>query len=222
MDDNKKLVLIGGGGHCKSVLDSVIRLGCFSEIVITDYAIPAGQTILGRKIVGNDEIFLELYAKGFRYAFVAMGSIESTDKRRAAFLRAERIGFSFPTIIDSSAVVADSAFIGAGVYIGKNAVVNAEAVIGDMAIINTGAIIEHDCKVGKFTHVAVGAVACGNSEIGKDVFVGAKAVIIQGVKVGMKSIIGAGSTVLGDVVPNSVVVGIVRGSDNDNMNTMGR
>ena len=69
---------------------------------------------------------------------------------------------------------------------------------------------------------AVGAVACGNSEIGKDVFVGAKAVIIQGVKVGMKSIIGAGSIVLGDVVPNSVVVGIVRGSDNDNMNTMGR
>ena len=30
-----KIVLIGGGGHCKSVLDSILRTCNYDEIVIT-------------------------------------------------------------------------------------------------------------------------------------------------------------------------------------------
>lgn len=214
MRENSRLVLIGGGGHCKSVLDTIIRLNTYSEVVITDCKLAAGTRILGCEVVGNDEILSELFERGFGDAVITIGSIKSTDIRREAFLKAEAVGFNFPRIIDPSAVVSGSASIGAGVYIGKKAVVNAEAVIDDMAIINTGAIVEHDCRIGKFTHVAVGAVVCGEAEIEKDVFVGANTVIIQGVKVGMKSIIGAGSVVIRNVSPNSTVVGM--GGVNDN------
>lgn len=214
MRENSRLVLIGGGGHCKSVLDTIIRLNTYSEVVITDCKLAAGTGILGCKVVGNDEMLPELFEQGFRDAVIAIGSIKSTDMRRDAFLKAQKVGFNFPDIIDPSAVVAESASIGAGVYIGKNAAVNADTVIDDMAIINTGAIVEHDCRIGKFTHVAVGAVVCGEAEIEKDVFVGANTVIIQGVKVGMKSIIGAGSVVIRNVSPNSTVVGM--GGVNDN------
>ena len=181
MKEKEKLVLIGGGGHCKSVLDVVTRSDDFSEIVITDHSLPVGTMI---------------------------GSIQSTDKRRDMFSRAKKTGFRFPVVIDPGAAVARTALIAPGVFIGKNAVVNADAVIEKMAIINTGAVIEHDCKVGEFTHIAVGAVVCGGVDIGKDVFVGANATVIQGVRIGMKSVIGAGSVVLDDVPQNLEVVGV--------------
>ena len=206
MGNNRKLVLVGGGGHCKSVLDTILRLNTYSEVVITDCKLAAGTRILGCEVVGNDEMLSELFKKGFRNAVITIGSIKSTDIRREAFLKAEAVGFNFPRIIDPSAVVSGSASIGTGVYIGKNAVVNVDAVIDDMAIINTGAIVEHECRIGEFTHVAVGAVVCGGAEIEKDILIGANAVVIQGVKIGRSSIIGAGSVVLRDVPENSKVV----------------
>lgn len=212
MRENDKLVLIGGGGHCKAVLDAVIRSKYFSEVVITDHSIPAGTRILGCQVAGNDEILPELFEEGFKNAFIAIGSIQSTDKRRDIFLKAEKIGFHFPTIIDPSAVIACSTSISSGVFIGKNVVVNADAVIEKMTIINTGAVIEHDCRIGEFTHVAVGAVVCGGVDVGKDVFVGANATVLQGVRIGMKSIIGAGSTILTDVPEDFKIVGVWGGT----------
>lgn len=211
MGENSRLVLVGGGGHCKSVLDTILRLNTYSEVVITDCKLTAGIRILGCEVVGNDKMLSELFERGFRDAVITIGSIKSTDIRRNAYLKAEKIGFNFPSVIDPSAVVSDSASIGAGVYVGKNAVVNADAVICDMAIINTGAIVEHECRIGEFTHVAVGAVVCGGAEIEKDILIGANAVVIQGVKIGRNSIIGAGSVVLGDVPENSKVVRFSRG-----------
>lgn len=208
MRQNSRLVLIGGGGHCKSVLDTIIRLNTYSEVVITDCKLAAGTRILGCEVVGNDEMLSELFERGFRDAVITIGSIKSTDIRRDAFLKAEAVGFNFPRIIDPSAVVSGSASIGAGVYIGKNAVVNVDTVIDDMAIINTGAIVEHDCRIGKFTHVAVGAVICGGAEIEEDILIGANAVVLQGVRIGRNSIIGAGGIVLGDVPENSKIVGV--------------
>ena len=208
MKEKEKLVLIGGGGHCKSVLDVVTRSDDFSEIVITDHSLPVGTMIFGCHVVGNDEVLPKLFADGFKNAFITIGSIQSTDKRRDMFSRAKKTGFRFPVVIDPGAAVARTALIAPGVFIGKNAVVNADAVIEKMAIINTGAVIEHDCKVGEFTHIAVGAVVCGGVDIGKDVFVGANATVIQGVRIGMRSVIGAGSVVLDDVPQNLEVVGV--------------
>lgn len=207
MKENCKLVLIGGGGHCKSVLDTVIRLNIYSEIVITDYNMPVGTVISGCKVVGDDKILSKLFEDGFKDAVITIGSINSTVKRRTVFLLAKKIGFNFPVIIDPSAVIASSASIAEGVYVGKNTVVNADAIIGSMAIINTGAIIEHDCRIGKFTHIAVGATVCGGVEIESDVLIGAKAVVIQTVKIGRNSIVGAGSIVRHDVPENRTIFG---------------
>lgn len=212
MQEKNKLVLIGGGGHCKSVLDAVIRSDDFSEIVITDYGTPVGTMILGCQVVGNDEMLSELFAMGFKKAFISIGSIQSTNKRRNAFLRAGKIGFSFPVIADPSASIASSTLIGPGVFIGKNAVVNAGAVIEKMAIINTGAVIEHDCRIGEFAHISVKAAVCGGTVVGRDSFVGANATVIQGVRIGMESIIGAGSTILADVPEGLKVVGVRGGT----------
>jgi len=47
------------------VLDTLLRTNEYSEIVITDPLLPAGIEVMGCKVVGNDSILSELYAKGY-------------------------------------------------------------------------------------------------------------------------------------------------------------
>lgn len=202
------IVLIGGGGHCKSVIDTILRSRLFNEILITDKSVPFGTKILEGKVIGTDEMLEGLLHQNIRSAFITIGSIKSTILRRKAAEYATEMGFSFPTIIDSSATVSMDVNVGEGVYIGKNAMVNAECIIDNMAIVNTGAIIEHDCHIGNYTHIAVGAVLCGGVVVGNDSFIGANSTVIQEIKIGRNCIIGAGSTVLKDVPDNMTVYGI--------------
>lgn len=205
----KKLVLIGGGGHCKSVLDAAFAMDKFDEIVITDASITPGSKILGCEVVGTDGLLKKLKSKGFDYAFITVGCIRSSSLRESLVSKAKKIGFIFPVIIDPSAIVSQSAKIGSGTFVGKKAVVNADCVIGEHCIINTGAIIEHECYVGDFCHISVGSILCGNVKVGCNSFVGAGSTIVQSVKIGNRSVIGANSTVLVNVRDNQTVYHIV-------------
>lgn len=207
----RRLVLIGGGGHCKSVLDSVLAMDIFAEIVITDPDLPIGSEVLGREVVGNDSMLSELINTGeFTEAFVTVGSIQTASLRKKLVNTALQLGFNFPTIIDPTACVSKTASIGAGSFIGKHAVINAEAQIGSHCIINSGVIIEHECSVGDFSHVSVGAVLCGDSHIGSECFIGAGSTIIQQINIGDRCIVGAHSTVLTNVEDDMKVLGTIK------------
>lgn len=206
----KRLVLIGGGGHCKSVLDTVLRTGTYIDIVITDPDIEKNTLISGVRVVGDDDLLPEIYKSGFTDACITVGALVNPEARRRICDRVKGIGFNFPAIIDPSAVVSDSSKIGEGSFIGKNAVVNADAVIGDHCIINSGAIVEHECIIGDFSHISVGAVLCGNVNIGSNCLIGAGCKVKQGVSIGNNSIVGIGSTVLHDVEPGRTVYGLVK------------
>ncbi|NBJ92523.1 acetyltransferase [Parablautia muri] len=206
----RKLVLIGGGGHCKSVIDTVKRLHLYDEVVVTDPHFPSCREILDIRIVGGDEMLSKLKNAGFHEAFITVGSIKNTQLRESLHRKACDLGFIIPNIIDPSACVSEYTVMEKGIFIGKNAIVNADARIHEMAIINTGAIIEHECVIGKYSHIAVGAVLCGGVSIGNHSLVGAGTTIIQGIKVGSHSLIGAGSTVLCDVENKQLVKGLVK------------
>lgn len=205
-----KIVLIGGGGHCKSVLDAILRAGIYSKIVITDPVLTAGEKILNCEVVGDDSVLPDLYQDGFINAFISVGSITDVKIRKRLVELADRIGFFLPNIIDPSATVSEHAKLGRGVFVGKQSVINADVVIGSHCIINTGCIIEHECQIDEFTHVSVGSILCGNCVVGAESFVGAGSTVIQGVKIGKKTIIGAGSLVLNDIAENMQVHGIVK------------
>lgn len=220
-NSKKKIVLIGGGGHCRSVMDSIIQLRQFVEIAVVDKKEPSrfaeynstNKTKNGTHVffAGNDSELSLLYDKGYRNACITIGQIGVSGIRHRIYSVIKDIGFEFPIIIDSDATVGGKTEIGRGVYIGKKSVINSGCKIGEFVIINTGAIVDHDCIIGEFSHIAVGAVLCGEVEIGSNVFVGANATIIQGVKIGEGSVIGAGSIVLQNVPPKSRVVGIWKG-----------
>ncbi|PHS31927.1 MAG: serine acetyltransferase [Alkaliphilus sp.] len=204
---DKKILLIGGGGHCKSVVDSLLQTNQYSEIGIIDKKENIGILTLSIPVIGCDDDLSKLYGEGYRYAFITVGSIGNTKLRTKLFEMIEKIGFEIPSIIDDTAIVSKHVRIKKGVFVGKNAVINAGTFIGKGAIINTSATIEHDCKIEEFTHIAPDAVLCGEVQIGANTHIGARSVVKQQSKIGANTIIGMGSVVLKDVKEDIIAYG---------------
>lgn len=204
---NEKILLVGGGGHCKSVLDSLLELHTYSEIGIVDKKENIGKKVLNVSIIGCDDDLSELFNSGFSNAFITIGSIGNPSLRIKLFSTISKIGFNIPNIIDPYSVVSYHSNIDTGVFIGKNAVVNAGSHIHKGAIINTGAIIEHDCSIGSFAHIAPGSVLSGEVSIGENTHIGANCVVRQQLRIGSYSIVGMGSVVLRDIGDKVIAYG---------------
>lgn len=204
---SKKLLLIGGGGHCKSVLDTILQSNEYSEIGIIDNNKNNGGSILGKPIIGCDDDLSKLYREGYRYAFVTVGSIGEPSLRIKLFKILETIGFEIPNIIDVTAIVSSQVKMERGIFIGRNVVVNVGTYIRNGSIINTGSIIEHDCLINQFCHIAPGTVLCGEVEVGENTHIGAGSNIKQQIKIGSNTIIGMGSVVLKNISDNLIAYG---------------
>ena len=195
--DEKKILLLGGGGHCRSVLDCLMSTGKYEEIGIIDY--DKSASALDVDVIGTDDDLPRLLQEGWSDAFITVGSVGHTNLRRKLFSLINELGFSIPSIIDPSAIIAKGTTIGEGTFVGKRAVVNTGSIIGQCAIINTGAIIEHDCQIDDFAHISPGATLCGQVKVGKDSHIGAGSVVRQGICIESNTIVGAGSVVVKDI-----------------------
>ena len=193
----RKLLLIGGGGHCRSVLDSALAMEAFDAIGIVDPR--ADCAWLGVPVVGADEDIPALIRDGWNCAFVTVGSVGDPGLRRRLDEMIRKLGLEIPVIADPTAVIAKGTEIGEGCYLGKRAVVNTGTVLGRCAILNTGAIAEHDCRIGDFAHISTGAALCGQVSVGADTHIGAGSVVRQGIAVGRGTLVGAGSVVVKDL-----------------------
>ena len=191
----KDIVLVGFGGHVKSVADTIERTGQFNIVGYTD---EKEDTACSRyKYLGTDDVLKDIYESGVECAAVGVGYMGKGDTRDKLYKMLKDIGFELPVVVDPSAIVSKTAVIGEGTFVGKGAIVNAEAKVGKMCIINSKALVEHETVVGEYSHVAVGANLCGQVSIGDHVFVGAGATVVQCVNVGAGSFIKAGEVFCG-------------------------
>lgn len=194
-----KVILIGAGGHSKSVRDaatsSIQVIGYIDDIKTGTYF---GLPILGNRIeqIGDYQ--------SYSY-FVTIGD---NNARKTWFERIRELGLNTINIIDPSAVISPSASIGTGNFIGKHVVVNSDSRIGDNNILNTRSTVEHECVVGNHTHISTGAIINGNVEIGDGVFLGSMSICIGQLCVGDRATVGAGAVVIGDIEPDVTAVGV--------------
>lgn len=208
----EKIVLIGAGGHAKTIVDTIERTNCYEIAGFLDGGEIGREIYRGYRVIGHDEDADSIYDGGVRNAVIAVGALGRSDLRNRLFQEMKRTGFYFPVIIDPTAIVAEDTVIGEGTYIGRNAVINVDVRIGRNCIINTAAIIEHECVVGDFAHISVGAILCGSVKAHKGSFIGAGSTVIQGISIGEDSVVGANSTVIGNVGNKQIVHGIVKES----------
>lgn len=185
------IILVGYGGHAKSVADCIERKKEYRIIGYTDKE----EHESGYMYLGTDDVLRKYYENGIRNAAVCIGYLGKGNLREKIYSLLKNIGYSLPIIMDSSSIVAEDVELGEGTFIGKGAVVNAGAKVGKMVIINTMALVEHECVVEEFAHVAVAAVLCGQVRVGEAAFIGANATVIQGRTILPYQIVPAGTTV---------------------------
>lgn len=202
----KKIVLIGGGGHCKVVISILKKLDNFEIVGIVDnYKVES--FISGIKIIGTDDDLKDIYKSGIHNALITVGSIKDNTKRCRLFNMAKEISYKFPVIISSEAIVDKSVRVDEGTVTMPGCTINIDSSIGKNCILNTGAIVEHDCKIGDYCHIAPGAHISGSVNIGELSFIGIGATIIQGIKIGKNVTIGAGSVIIKDIPDRVIALG---------------
>jgi len=202
---SRKILLLGAGGHCKSVIDTLNSIGSFEDIGVVEKDKLVDSSFVN--IVGYDDDLVDLYNAGYEYAFVTLGSIGNPKNRINLFNKIMNIGFKIPNIIDPSAILSNNIVMGYGNFIGKRAVINSGTIIGNGVIVNTGSIVEHDCKLDNFIHLAPGSILCGNVTISENSHIGAGTVIKQNIMVGSDAIIGVGSVIINNISSNVIAYG---------------
>lgn len=186
------ILLVGGGGHCKSVIDVIEAEGRFEIAGIVDKPALIGTTVLGYEVLGSDEDLGQLSDK-YEFALVTVGQIKSPNIRIALFQRLQELRFNLPTIISPRAYVAKSASVGDGSVVMHDALINSSVVVGENCIVNTKSLIEHDSKVGSHCHISTGVVLNGNVIVEDGSFVGSCAVTREGITIPKGSFVKAGS-----------------------------
>jgi len=202
--DNKKLILVGGGGHCKSVIDVAESTG-WTILGILDLDENVGKEILGYPTIGNDNQIPAFIQQSF--FLVTVGQIKNVELRIKLHERILMAGGKLATVIASDAYVSKHAEIGKGTVIMHKAVVNAGAKIGLGCIINTMANIEHDAVIGDYCHISTGAMINGACNIGDRIFMGSGSVLANGVCVASDCVIAAASFIRKSIVQSGFYAG---------------
>lgn len=202
----EKIVLIGGGGHCKVIIDILRKEKKYEIVGICDRNV--GEKIMGVPVIGDDSVLPQLLKSGVENAFICIGALGNPHKRIKIMNNLMELGFKLPTAIHPEAVISEEVLIEEGTCVMAGAVINAGSKIGKLSIINTSSVVEHDCVIERNVHISPRACICGNVKIGCNSHIGAGSTVIQGIKIGGNSTIGAGAVVIRDIKDKSKAVGV--------------
>ncbi len=188
----KPLILIGGGGHCKSVLEAAESAG-YNILGVLDMPEEVGRAILSTKVIGTDDDIPQYVDKA--EFVITVGFIKNPATRIKLYNKVKEAGGKLATIIASTAYVSKYATIGEGTVVMHQAFVNAGAKVGNNVILNTFSNIEHDAVIGNQCHISTGTMVNGDCKVGDNCFIGSQSVLANGISVGDDIVVGAGSLV---------------------------
>lgn len=203
--DGAALVLLGGGGHGRTLIDLVRALGSFVVVGVVDDALEEGSVVAGVPVLGDAGTLGALGGRGIALAANGVGGIARPDDRVRAFARLAQAGLACPPLVHPAAWVEPTATVAAGAQVLARAYVGSGARVGFGAIVNTGAVVSHDCVLGDCANVAPGALLAGGVRVGDATLVGMGVTVHLGVTLGGGARIGNGAVVNADVAERAVV-----------------
>ena len=189
---SKPLILVGGGGHCKSVLEAAESAG-YSILGVLDMPEEVGKEVLSTRVIGTDDD-IPVYVDKAEFV-ITVGFIMNPTIRIKIYNKIKESGGKLASVIASSAYVSKYAEVGEGTVVLHQAFVNAGAKVGKNVILNTATNIEHDAVIGDHCHISTGTMVNGDCKVGERCFVGSQSVLANCISVGDDIIVGAGSFV---------------------------
>ena len=203
--DATAIIVYGGGGHGKSLIDLLRTLGTYQILGIVDDGLKHGEEVMGLPVLGGGDVLPDLYNQGTRLAVNAVGGIGNLKIRMDVFHLLAQARFVCPAVVHPTAIVEPSATLSPGAQVFPHAYIGSEARIGFGTIVNTGAIVSHDCVLGDFVNISPGAILAGMVHVDNGALVGMGATVNLEVKIGTRARIGNGATVKSNVPINNIV-----------------
>ncbi len=205
-----RLVLLGGGGHARVVIEAVrSRPELFDLAGFSDPG-PAAETQerLGVRRLGVDEDALRLVAEPDVAFVLGLAGTRVDARRRDLVARFEARAARWAAVVHASALISPTARVEDGAFVGPGAILNAGARVGRHCVVNSGALLEHDVVVEDFAQIAPAAAVGGGTRVGADSYIGLGARIRDHVVIGRTSTVGMGAVVVSDVADRATVMGV--------------
>lgn len=203
--DPSALIIYGGGGHGKTLIELVRAQGLYRVAGVIDDGMAPGASVLGVPVLGGAEALASPYQAGVQLAVNAVGGIGNLAVRLKVFERLAQAGFEFPVVVHPRAFTEPSAQLSPGVQVFALAYIGSDVRVGFGSIVNTSAILSHDCGLGDYVNISPGAILAGGVQVGERSLVGMGVTINLEVKVGSDCRIGNGATVKADVPAGTLV-----------------
>ena len=195
----KNIIMIGAGGHGKSVINVLWQAGYTVKAVIDESQEKWGDNLLGVPIISPES---DIATTPGQEAIIAIGDNTNREKTSRKFAHLKWV-----TVISPFATVYPHANLGVGCVVLPGAIIGSDVIVGDHVIISSQAILAHDCKIADFVHLAPGVTLTGNVTVGKGSFLATRCNVIPGVTVGKWAMVGAGATVMRNVPDNGKAYG---------------
>lgn len=203
------LLLIGGGGHCRSCIDVIEATEEYEIVGIVEADGASSDSFTPYSIVGFDADLPELLQQT-PHCVITIGQIKNASVRLKIFTELKAMQAILPTIVAPTAYVSPTAKLGEGTIVMHQALVNGYAQVGDNCIVNSKALIEHDCVVANHCHVSTSAILNGEVILGEGCLIGSGSTLKQSVELVDDVIIGAGSVVLNSINKLGTYCGVVK------------
>lgn len=201
------IIIVGGGGHGRVIIDIVEKSGQFNLLGILDAQLPLGTDVLGYEVLGSEGDLIKLIVeRQVEGVVIAVGDNWIRSKATSSILFAAP-HIAFPNVIHPAAQVGKSVCLGHGNVVMAGAVINSGATIGNFCILNTNCSVDHDVILGDYVSFAPNSCAGGSVVVGDYSAVCLGSNIIDRIRIGSHTVIGSGSTVLHEMPANIVAFG---------------
>ena len=185
---SKRVIVIGAGGHGRSVAEAVLLLGRDELVGFVDDGADANAKVWTYPILGRTDSLHTLR----EHADAVVVAIGNNGVREKLHVRVREAGFELLSVIHPTAFVSPTATLGAGCAVMAGAVVGTEAQLGEGVIVNCGATVDHHCRVDAFGHLGVNACMAGGSVLGHRAWMQAGSALGYGVQVEDDAVLAPG------------------------------
>jgi len=203
--DPTKVIIYGGGGLSKMIIETVRVLGTYQIVGVIDDKMKKGMDVIGTPVIGGVDLLPNLAEDGIRMVINSVGGIGNYRTRLDIFQILAKEGFVCPAIVHPSAHIDPSARLESGVLVLAQSYVSGNAVVGMGSLINNSVVVSHDCVLGVCTNLSPGSKIAGDVIIEDFAQIGMNATVNIGVKIGKECRIGNGATIKKDIPPGTRV-----------------
>jgi sugar O-acyltransferase (sialic acid O-acetyltransferase NeuD family) len=195
---NKKLAIIGAGGHGK-VVGEIALLNQYETIDFFDDRFREIKSF--PFTIVNTFDYLKVHLKDYDAFFVAIGNNQIRSEKIEWFKNHK---MNIISLIHPKSTFSKFSSLGIGTCVMANAVVNPGTLIKEGVIINTSSSVDHDCVIEDFAHISPNCSLSGDVRIGKFTHLGTGTSVYPGVHIGNDVKTGIGSRVFKNILDQTI------------------